>query len=508
MFAPVADYDAVKAEFQTESIQRQCQNNIYLVVREEPEMEEQANEIYRSQEIVRRHRSDPDQEVRQYCDGQTDQAARVLVALSATIGKAIRDGSFVFRGQTTAVSSLDQDSQTAVKAQLQSAAERVFERYTEAPVRADTGLAEQLLRAADLRSVSSKIDPLSLVKISSGIAAVDTSHKALVSITDWVAQNGSVQGRILSDHFSKPSFGWSPDTIRYLIAALLIAGAMKLNVAGKTVTVAGQQAIDALKSNNAFKNIGVSLQTTQPKPKQLALAAKRLTDLSGTQVMPTPAEIGKAASAFFTSAQSALSSLPDKLRGLGLGGGDMVEDLLQDLSNSLGIDCSDAVTLMGAQQYTTYATIQWASEVVKALKTGMQDDIESLASYSREATAFPDHGVLGDLKAGIIEVREQVEPYLGTTDFHLHGPDVSTALTQIEQFTAQAVLDLMTHQADAVRSTLVKLQDVSGWSELTQSEQSNLMGSLEATLIDVEPTLTSPALKDVSLRQACVRLDL
>ena len=103
------------------------------------------------------------------------------------------------------------------------------------------------------------------------------------------------RARGCSTQFSGPPFGWSPDTTRYIVAALLVAGEIKLKVSGREVTVAGQQAIDALKTNNSFKSVGVALRDDRPSMDVLARAAERLTDLSGEQVVPLEEEIGKAA---------------------------------------------------------------------------------------------------------------------------------------------------------------------------------------------------------------------
>ena len=48
------------------------------------------------------------------------------------------------------------------------------------------------------------------------------------------------------------------------MAALLLAGEIKLKVSGHEITVNGQQAIDALRTNNAFKTVGVSLRDGSP----------------------------------------------------------------------------------------------------------------------------------------------------------------------------------------------------------------------------------------------------
>ena len=60
-----------------------------------------------------------------------------------------------------------------------------------------------------------------------------------------------------ADHFSQPRFGWSQDTLRYILAAMLVAGEITLKISGQEVKAVGQQAIEALKTNKSFSNIGV-----------------------------------------------------------------------------------------------------------------------------------------------------------------------------------------------------------------------------------------------------------
>ena len=78
----------------------------------------------------------------------------------------------------TAVESLDHDVLEAAKKHLAEVAEQVFDRYTEAPVRADTTLAEKFLRAGNLKAVTSALDPLGLVQISGGTPRQDRPQGA------------------------------------------------------------------------------------------------------------------------------------------------------------------------------------------------------------------------------------------------------------------------------------------------------------------------------------------
>ena len=91
----------------------------------------------------------------------------------------------------------------------------------------------------------------------SGAPSVDVDAKALVSIRDYLERNGAVEGKRLTDHFSSAPFGWSPDTVRYLVACLLLGGQIRLKVAGREITVSGQQAVEALRASeraNIFGN--------------------------------------------------------------------------------------------------------------------------------------------------------------------------------------------------------------------------------------------------------------
>jgi hypothetical protein len=361
-FAAPTDYDAEKSRFTDESRHKSSENSIYLLARRSSEADELVAEICRCQRIVELHRHDPDQEVKEYCQSQTDRASRLAAELGQKIVRSLTQGSFVFRGKATAVDSLDQSLLPACKKHLSDAAERVFDRYQEAPERAGTDLAERFLRMPNLRSVTSQIDPLGLVQVSGGNPTIKTDHKALVSIKDFIERNGTVEGKKLLDVFSGPPFGWSPDTVRYMIAAQLIAGEVKLKVSGREVTVAGQQAIEALKTNNTFKSIGVALRDDRPSMEILARAADRLTDLSGEPVVPLEEDIGKAAQKLLPALQHKLGPLAEKLEALGLPGVETVRSANQQIADILLSDASDAPQRFGAEQSPLYDGLKWALE--------------------------------------------------------------------------------------------------------------------------------------------------
>ena len=170
--------------------------------------------------------------------------------------------------------------------------------------------------------------------------------------------------------FSGPPFGWSPDTVRYMVAALLVAGEVKLKVSGREVTVTGQQAIDALKTNNTFKSVGVALRDDRPSMEVLARAAERLTDLSGEQVVPLEEDIGKAAQKLLPSLQHQLAPLAERLQALGLPGVETVRSVNQQIADMLLSDASDAPQRFGAEQSALYDGLKWAIAAKARLRPG------------------------------------------------------------------------------------------------------------------------------------------
>ena len=124
--------------------------------------------------------------------------------------------------------------------------------------------------------------------------------------------HGTVDGRKLLDDFFGAPYGWSKDTTRYIVAALLIGGEIKLRVAGADVTVNGEVAIEALKNNNSFNKAGVSLRDSRPSPEALMRASDRLLDLTGDSVVPVEGDIAKAVIKHFPVFQRDYAALATK----------------------------------------------------------------------------------------------------------------------------------------------------------------------------------------------------
>jgi hypothetical protein len=486
---PASDYDTAKNRMLDDSRSRADRNIIRLLARDNPDLKDLADEIYRCQRIAELYRNEPDQEVKDYCSGQLDRATKLATQLQSKFKQALQSGSFVFRGQATAVSALDADLLEAAKKLLVDVADQVFDRYVEAPVRAGTDTAEKFLKVANPAAIGSSLDPLGLVQTVAGRASFKTDHKAMISIRDYIDKRGTVDGKRLLDDFSSDPFGWSPDTTRYIVAAMLMAGEIKLKVSGREVTAAGQQAIDALKTNNSFKQIGVSLRDERPSIETLGRAAERLTELVGDMVIPLEQEISKAAAKHFPRFQHDYGSLAEKLSGLGLAGSDRIRALNQEISDLLFTDASDAPQLLGAESAAIYDNLKWAGEVRRRLDQGLDITLRELQSHRQEIESLPDTGIPGVLRRELAEELEALAGRLRKEDFYQHTADFNSLLTSLQARVRGAVGELVTQQQQRLKDGAGELARLPEWVELTQEEQQTMLARIEELALTVSTDL-------------------
>lgn len=484
------EIDNARTRLTDESRHNSSKFNIYLVGRTTSEMNELTADIHRCREIANRYRSDPDQEIREYCNGQADRAEHLSTKLRAQIQRSLLQGSFIFRGQVVAVDTLATDLLDAARKHLSEVAEQVFNRYVEAQVRAGTELAEKFLRVGNLSGITSALDPLNLVQTQSGRHSIRTDHVAMVSIRDYIDRNGTVEGKRLTDVFADAPFGWSADTLRYLVAAMLLAGEIKLKVAGREVTVNGQQAIDAIKTNNTFKSIGISLRGgDRPSNDVLARAATRLTELTGDTVVPLEDDISKVTTKLFPQLQHQYGPLTEKLRGLNLPGVDRLQSLTHEINDVLLTDASDAPRRLGNEQSELFESLKWAAEVKLKLEQGLEQTLRELRQHCTAIVHLPNVALLATLKEELAEALSLIEERLQQADFYRFAADFSTSLTTIRARIRDTVIAMQDLLTTRIKEAEVDLKRVPEWIKLSQQEQTELLGNLERLIVDAAPDL-------------------
>jgi len=477
---PPGSYEKAKEERILDSNQRANLNCLYLLAKEDPEIDNKLVEIVRSLGIYNQNRNKTvEKEVSEYLNGQFQRAETLGNELEVLLKKQLAAGSFIFRGKPVAVGVLSADLLQATGKQLETAAKEVFEKYAEAPVQAEAGLAEKFINTSNLAQIATKDDPLGLVKKSGGKSAVDTGHRALVSIKDYLEKHGQVDGRKVLDDFFAAPYGWSKDTTRYLIAALLIAGDIKLRIAGVDVTVRGDAATEALKNNNSFNKIGVALRDSRPSPEAKARAAERLLSLTGDTVLPLEDDISKAVTKCFPQLQRDYAALAMQLKTFTLPGVERAENIQDSVTEILRGDASDATSWLGGETCPLADDLEWARKVKKSLDNGIDVVIEQLRTCMSEIAVMPGVGIPGKLASDTAQLCDEAKEFLKREDFYEFMPDLKCRLTGLETAVKCAAQGLSTELDSRLTKEINAIQSSSEWSRLGLDDQTQFSNRLD-----------------------------
>ena len=268
---------------------------------------------------------------------------------------------------------------------------------------------------------------------SAGQKKINVDHYALVAIRDYLAKQGQVEGGKLLDDFYAPEFGWSKDTTRYLLAALFVASLIKLRVGGADVTVRGDSAIEVLRNNNSFKKAGVALRDSIVSPQAKILAADRLLQLTGEQVMPLEQDISENVIKHFPELQRMFAPLATKLASCGLPGADRASDLQDSVTEILKGDASDATARLGASICPLFEDLLWAREIQKVFSNGIEVTVLELRRHLKEIGELPGVGATGDLVIKTAMLRGDAADLVKRDDFFAQIPAIQTVLKNLHR---------------------------------------------------------------------------
>lgn len=485
VFGPEKDYEKAKEEKTVESTQKNGRDLIFLVARENPELEDKLIEIFRCRTLYNQNRNKAgEKEVEEYLRSQLQRADQLTGELQNDLRKGLEAGSFIFRGRQKAVTEYADSLSEALKDMLSENAEKVFEYYSQAPVQADSGLAERFLKTDKLDRIGSKDDPLELVKRKGGTVGINVDHDALISIRDYLDRSGQVDGRKLLDDFYRAPYGWSKDTTRYLVAAMLVGGVIKLRIGGQDVTVRGDIAVGAMKNTNNFNKAGVALRQGGPKPDALLKASQRLLELTGEPVLPLEEEISKAVGRYFPDLQKAYAPLSLQLSNLKLPGVDRAEGVQEGLTEIIKGDASDAAVRLGQEKCPLYDDLQWAAEVKKAFDNSIGEKIREARFLIDEIPQLPSADILGEIVSETEERRNTLKEYLDRDDFYTLQTQIGNRIADIQQIVKDKARMFVARRREELETEKAAIQSSFEWGELGEDDRVRFASELDSLQVE------------------------
>tara|TARA_R110002096_G_scaffold70955_3_gene169921 strand:- start:102 stop:2129 length:2028 start_codon:yes stop_codon:yes gene_type:complete len=478
-FVPTSSYNGVRTERENDSRSSKEKANIYLLGRSVSEADQLAITIVKCRKFLDSHTSSADPDTQDFKRAIESRRERAVADLQRKLTDSLFNGSFVFQGGHEAVSGHATELIEAGKSFLGDAAKKIFDRYQEASHQADGKLAEKFLKTP-IGRITSEEDPLGLVIRPGGNPQVNTSHKALLSICDYLGKMGQVEGRRILDHFSGPPFGWSKDTTRYLLAAGFLGGELKLRIAGNDHKVKNDEALAAFTSNKAISAVGISQRDVRPDPGKMLQAKDRLTEFIGRSVSLTEDDIAAAARKEFPTFQAAFSPLAAELRGFDLPEErcERAENLSGSITEIVKGDGSDIIDRLGSDDSTLYEDLKWARALKKTLADGLSGRLSHLNRVRLEIEDLPAVGLPAQLKSEASETLDQVEEILNRTAFHEETAALATCSDTLNQLVATTVQSLADQQEKQKLQTLAGWEDSPNWQKLDADEQSWIQGEV------------------------------
>lgn len=484
-----SDYETTRVERENESRSNTHRKNIFLLGRLDPVFESLAKTLVQGRRFNDSHRNATDPETQEYLRVLSEKIDRTSRELENKLSSSLQAGSFVAHGSHRAVSEVNPlDLGDACRGFLASAAGRVFEKYPEAPIQAESTLAEKFL-TTPLDRITTTEDPLSLVSRFGGRPSIKVDHKALISIKDYLNSMGQVEGRKLLDFFSEPPFGWSKDTTRYLLAALLVSGEIKIRIAGQDHSVKNDETLQVFASNRSFGVVGISLREGKPDPAALSRASDRLRELTGEDIHPLEDVVCAAVKRHFASFQQTFSALASDLQHLKLPGAERAEELTDDLADILKGDGSAAIVPLGAEDSQLFESLQWAKQVHQGFKNGLKKTIAELQTLQLAIHQLPTSGAAGQLRLTAKDRLDQVKDILAKDSFFVQAATLAQAKTELENQVSSSVGYLTKEQEELIQGELEKWQMSPEWAELTQDDRAWVINSCDAIKKTVDATI-------------------
>ncbi len=469
--------------------QTEYQNVIVWLFRRDDVAEDILPEIRKSEKIAGEvDERTADRDRAQYARAERRLAGRNREQVEARLRDALLAGTFIFRGRPTPVRQAADTLESAARSILGKVAAEVFHQYHLVKIRPKTNLAAQFLDVDRLDRMPLDRDPLRLVTKHGGSPRVDVNQPALAEILRAFkarveeAGGGRLAGKAVQDYFAAVPYGWSKDAVRYLFAAMLVAGEIEVHTAGETLKTAGPAAVDAFKSTMAFNKVGVGVRDSKVGLEVLDRAARRLQALFGEQVLPLEEPISRATRKHLPDFIEHAGALPDRLRLLGLPGESRARELLAELTDLLKGDAGDAPSRLGVPDSHIPEDVRWA----RAATTTLNADGEYDVRQARQLLGgLAEIGVLFPNQLAALAAQDQIEALqdiLGSEHFHEQLPDLRGVVRTIREGVRASYSDEWGQYRDAQRAALASLEARADWVLLADADQVEIAARLALAL--------------------------
>lgn len=468
-FVTGSDFEETRQQLLTESTKKENERTLYWLCTLAKDKEDLLQEIVRCQTIKTRHLNETNKEIQAYLRAQQEMAEEKNRDLNKLLRDAWNNSEIIFKGSPQQV-----NADTYKTVALKQIAEKVFDKYPMAATNMKSDCVTNLAKYADITTVPAALNPFGIIDTKKGI--IDPSYSAISELKDFIAFRNETTGQELTTHFEKDPYGWSKDTIRYLIALMLKASIIQIRVGGKNITVFGDTAVDAMSTNNNFSKISISLNTEgELSVPELLKAAQNLTALFNSgRIAPVKDQIAQEALKKMTRFIPQLNRLLPDFEYFQLAGLQIFKQAINYAQRIKDTEGGDAAFLLG-KDADCYEAFHYAVGVLKINdKSKVLDSLKHIHKLTTDASTLPTLPQLADFRKHIGDVTQLMNDYIANPNIPKIASDVSDLSNQANSYLSEACIVFQTEGNQKIAESREEIKKMEGYDKLTEAEQQQI----------------------------------
>lgn len=468
-FVTGADFEETRQQLLVESAKKENERTLYWLCTLAKDKENLLQEIVRCQTIKTRHLNETNKEIQAYLRAQQDLAEEKKRDLNKLLRDAWNNSEIIFKGSPQQV-----NADTYKTVALKQIAEKVFDKYPMAATSMKGDCVTNLAKYADITTIPAALNPFGIIDTKKGI--IDPSYSAISELKDFIAFRNETTGQELTNHFEKDPYGWSKDTIRYLIALMLKASIIQIRVAGKNITVFGETAVDAMSTNNNFSKISISLNTEgELSVPELLKAAQNLTALFNSgRIAPVKDQIAQEALKKMTRFIPQLNRLLPDFEHFQLAGLQLFKQAINYAQRIKDTEGGDAAFLLG-KDADCYEAFRYAVDVIKINdQSKVLDSLKHIDKLTSDAEKLPDLPQLSDFRKQITNVTQLLNDYISNPDIPKIASEITDLSNQANSYLSEACIAFQTEGNQKIAESREEIKKIEGFDKLTEVEQQQI----------------------------------
>lgn len=215
------------------------------------------------------------------------EATQLRRDAESEVEAAFRSGTLYYAGDRVEPAERNGAARTRVEAALRNRIDAKYHRFSEGDRLFKPENADKLFTVPP--SGRAALDPN--LGLFDAEGHVHGNHPLVEAVTGYLKATSKNSGQELADNFARPPYGWQPDLLRYVAAAMFVDGKLSVrDKSGRQYDNPRDTAARALFGTQAFKNARLEVEEEALTPAESSAARSLLSDLGHT-----PADGGEVA---------------------------------------------------------------------------------------------------------------------------------------------------------------------------------------------------------------------